>query len=105
MVPAAEHQKVADALISSRANGIALADALDNAGILVTDARRAELRREALLTLQVLLEAESPEGIVRWHTGGTNVMSPKEMFYAMSAWLEQTIELIMRPRDEQDPHS
>lgn len=102
MLKPEDHQQVADSLLLSRAEAISLAEALDRKGILLTEECRAKVRQEALLEMLRMLENETPEGISRWHTGGTNTMTAAEMFYAMSHWVENTGELMMRPKDAED---
>jgi len=84
------------ALLLSRAQAITYAEALDQMGLLMTEAKRKSIRAEPLGQLAVMLAAETPERVVRWFFNETRPVSAAEMFYAVMAWLSDCTENILK---------
>jgi hypothetical protein len=87
-----DHERVALALIKSRAQAISFAEALDNEGLLNTGARRKETRAEVLNLLRILVQAERPETLLRWHFGDSRPVTPNQVWEAAQAWIMHFVE-------------
>lgn len=71
----------------ARDHGLALIEALDHAGLLLTEKRRHDLRVQAVEDVYRRLERQSPNKIMSHYIGRVEGTS-SEMFTAVQSWFE-----------------
>lgn len=80
------------ALRVARRNNVHILDAMAEMDMLLTAQRRAEIIAGALHMLSVVLNRETPEGLIRAYYGSSRPTTAEEMFRVMVKWINDYVE-------------